>query len=132
MFRKMTERLNLRKMPTTHRIKIANCSSKLCVGSLENLPYFLILDESPGDAIVWLPKIVQLRAQPDYYGMSIKINFNGDSEILNYEYEHENGHTSEDKITSVVSEDTIDEDTEEELVLMLRHEDPKGDATDEE
>ena len=32
--------------------------------------------------------------------MVLKVHFEGDSEILNYEYEREVGHTSEDEFTS--------------------------------
>ncbi len=50
--------------------------------------------------------MIQLRTRPDYYRMVLKIHYGGDSEIFNYEYERDNGDTSEDKFTS----DSADED----------------------
>ncbi len=47
------------------------------------------------DVVIGLPTVITLRARLDYYRMLLKIRFKGDSEILNYEYERENGNTSE-------------------------------------
>ncbi len=44
--------------------------------------------------------MMRLRARPDYARMLIMINFKGESEILNYEYEREIWNTSEDEFTS--------------------------------
>lgn len=130
---RMADRLNLRTMPTKRGIKVDNCSSERCVESLENVPVkmgelvvpldLLILDGSPYDVIVGLTTMIHPRARPDYYQMLISIHFNCHSEMLNYDYEHENGHTWEDEFTTTRSNDTVDEGSEDELVLMLRHED---------
>lgn len=135
----MTERLDLRMMPKNRHIHVTNCSSERCFGSLENVPVqmgelvvcldFLILDESACDVIVGLPIMIQLRDRSDYYRIMIKIHFTGDSEILNYEYEYEN--KSEDEFIYVGSEDTIDQVSEDELKVMIGHEDSNYGAKDE-
>ena len=67
--------------------------------------------------------MIKLRGRPDYYRMVLKIHFEGDSKILNYEYEREVGHTSEDKFTSYdCGESNNHGESDEELVLMLNDE----------
>lgn len=61
-----------------------------------------------------------------------KVHFDGESEILDYEYGYEDYHTSEDDFTSARSEHIINGGTNDELVLMLRYEKSKVSATDEE
>lgn len=91
---------------------------------------FTSFDESPYDVIVGLPTMIQFREWPDYYRMLIMIHLNVELEILNYEYEHKNGHTSENEFTSTGSEDIIDDRTEDELALILLHVNLTYDAAD--
>ena len=50
----------------------------------------------------------------------LKVHFEGDSEIINYESEGEVGHTSEDKFTSDdLGDSNNDDESDEGLVLML-------------
>lgn len=61
--------------------------------------------------------------------MLIKIRFNREEEVLNFECRRENGHSSEDEITSAKSEGSLEDvAADEELVLMLRITDPKTTA----
>ena len=110
MSRKMVEKLNIRMMPTTPRIKVANCAFETCVGHLRDVLIqmgelivpleFLVIEISPYGVIVGLPTMIKLRTRPDYYRIVLKAHFEGDSEILNYEYEREVWHISEDEFTS--------------------------------
>ncbi len=77
--------------------------------------------------------MIQLRARLDYYRMVLKIHYGGDSEILYYEYERDNGNTSEDEFTSdSADEDEHEvEDSIEELVLMLNEPEKKTESSDE-
>ncbi len=76
--------------------------------------------------------MIQLRARPDYYRIVLKIHYGGDSEILNYEYERDNGNNSEDEFTSdSAGEDEKEvEDSIEELVLMLNEPEMKTESSD--
>ncbi len=95
MSHKMVRKLHLRMQPTYSSIKAANCASKKCMGTLNEVPIimgelaipmdFLALEETPYDILIGLPTMIQLRAHPDYYLMVLKIHYGGDSEILNYE-----------------------------------------------
>ncbi len=132
MSHKMVKKLHLRMQPTNRSIKVANCASENCMGTLDEVPIsmgelavpmdFLILEETPYDILIGLPTMIQLRARPDYYRMVLKIHYGGDSEILNYEYERDNGNTSEDKFrsNSTSEDEQEEEDSIEELVLMLK------------
>ena len=91
----------------------------------------LVLVEALHDILIGLPATIQLRARSDYYHIVLQIHYRGDSEILNYEYERNNGNNSEDEFTS----DTADadeqevEDSTEELVLMLNKPDKKTESS---
>ena len=52
---------------------------------------FLVIESSAYDLIIGVQTMIKLRARPDYYLMVLKVCFEGDSEILNYEYEREVG-----------------------------------------
>ena len=117
-------------MPKSRRIKVANCAFKKCVGHLRDVPIqmgelvvpleFLVIESSPYGVIIGLPKIIKLRSRPDHYRMLLNVHFEGDSEILNYEYEREMGHNSEDWFTSDdFGESNNDDESDEGLVLML-------------
>ncbi len=77
--------------------------------------------------------MIQLRARPDYYRMVLKIQYGGDSEIFNYEYERDSGCTSEDEFTSAIADEDEQEveDSVEELVLMLNEPEKKTESSDE-
>ena len=143
MSKGMVNRLNIRIAPTRRRFKVANGDSEPCLGALTDVPVsmgeltisldFLVIGKSPYDAIIGLPTMITLRACPDYNRMLLKIHFKVDSEILNYEYERENGNTSEDQFTSAQSDDTSDnDDVDEELVPTLHSPGPVTHASDEE
>ena len=84
---KMVGRLHVRMMPTTRLIKVANCAFEKCVGHLRDVPIrmgelvvplkFLVMVSSLYDAIIWLPRMIELRARPDYYRMVLKLHFEG-------------------------------------------------------
>ena len=77
--------------------------------------------------------MIKLRERPDYYRMLLKIHFQGDSEIFNYEYERENDNSPEDEFTSAESDDTSDKDEfDDELVLTRHSSAPVTQAEDEE
>ncbi len=77
--------------------------------------------------------MIKLRAPPYDYRMVLKIHYKGDSEILNYEYERENGNTIEDEFTSAKFEDSSDkDDVNNELVLTLHSSAPIIQGDDEE
>ena len=64
--------------------------------------------------------MIRLRARSDYYRMVLKVHSEGDSKILNYEYEREVGHPSEDKFTSdEVGKSNNDDESDEGLLVML-------------
>ncbi len=119
MSHKMVKKLHLRMQPTNIYIKVANCASEKCVGTLNEVPIsmgelvvpmdFLALEETPYDILIGLPAVIQLRARPDYYRMVLKIHNGGDSEILNYEYERDSGYTSEDEFKSASADDVEQE-----------------------
>ncbi len=94
---------------------------------------FLVLEETPYDILIGLPNMIQLRARPDNYRMVLKIHCGGDSEILNYEYERDNGNNSEDEFTSESADEDEHEieDSVEELVLMLNEPEKKACSSDE-
>ena len=130
MYRKTVDKLHIRIMPTTRRIKVANCAFEKCVGYLRDVPIqmgelvvpleFSVIESSLHDVIVGLLRMIKLRAMLEHYRMVLKLHFEGDSEILNYEYEREVGHTSEHEFTSNdVGESNKDDDSEKGLALML-------------
>ncbi len=143
MSHKMVKKLHLRMQPTNRSIKVANCASEKHVGRLNEVPIsigelivpmdFLVLEETAHDILIGLPTVIQLRARPGYYRMVLKIHYGGDSEMLNHEYERDNGNNSKDEFTS----DSADEDQHEiedpveELVLMLNEPKKKTDSSDE-
>lgn len=86
----------------------------------------------PYDVIVGLLTVIELTARSVDYRMLNKVHFNGESEILNYEYWHEDYHTSEYEFPSAESEHIISGVTNDELVLLLRYEEATVGATDEE
>ena len=143
MSQKMVKKLHLRMQPTNRSIKVANCASEKCVGTLNEVPIslgelvvsmdFLVLEETPYDIGIGLPIMIQLRARPNYYRMVLKIHYGGDSEILNYEYEWDNGNISEDEFTSdsADEEEQEVEDSIEELVLILNKPEKKTESSDE-
>ena len=131
MSRKMVNKWNIRMMLTTRRIKVTNSAFEKCLGQLRDVPIqmgalvvpfeFFVIESSPYDIIIGLPTMIKLRARPDYHRMVLKVLFEGDSEILNIEYEREVGRSSEKELTSdEVGESNNDEESEEGLVLMLR------------
>ena len=79
MYRKMVDELHIRMMPTTRRIKFANCAFEKCVGHLRDVPIqmgellllleFLVIESSPYDLIIGLPTMIKLRARPTYHCM---------------------------------------------------------------
>ena len=140
---KILKKLHLCMQTTNQSIKVASCASEKCVGTLNEVPIsfgelvvsmdFLVLEETPYDILFGLPTMIQLRARPDYYRMVLKIHYGGDYEILNYEYERDNGNTSEDEFTS----DSADEEEREvkesieELILVLNEPEKKRESNDE-
>ena len=90
---------------------------------------FLVIESSPYDVTIGLPRMVKLRVRPDYYRLVLKVHFESDSKILNHRYERKVGHTSEDESTSDdARESNNDDKSDEGLVLMLR--DGKTNAPD--
>ncbi len=77
--------------------------------------------------------MIQQRALPDYYLMVLKIYHGGNSEILNYDYERYIGNTSKDEFTldGEDDEDQEEEDSIEELVLILNESEKKPAVKDE-
>ena len=64
--------------------------------------------------------MIKLRARPDSYRIVLKPLFEGESEILNWEYEREVDHTSDDEFTLYdFGESNNDNELDEVLVLML-------------
>ncbi len=106
---KMVKELQLCMQYTNRSIKVANCASEKCVGSLNEVPIsvrklvvpidFVVQHENPYDILIGLTTMIQLRARPDYYRMVLKVHCGGDSEILNYEYERDSGNNFEDEFT---------------------------------
>ncbi len=94
---------------------------------------FLVSEETPCNLLIGLLTMIQLHARPDYFRMVLKIHNIRDSEILNYEYERDNGNTSEDEFTT----DSADEDEHkivdavQELVLMFNEPEKKTESSDE-
>ncbi len=143
IFHKMMKKLHLRMQPKNRSIKVANCASEKCVGTLNEVPIslgelvvpmdFLVLEETPYDILIGLPTMIQLRAHLDYYRMVLKIHYGGDYEILDYEYERETGNSSKDGFTSDSAyEDELEvEDSTEKLVLMLNELEKKTESSDE-
>ncbi len=137
MSHEMVKKLHLRTEPAKRSIKVANCASEKCEGTLNEVPIsmgdvvvlmdFLVLEEAPYDIMISLPTMIQLCDRPDYYRMIQKIHYGRDSEILNYEYERDNGNTSEDEFTSDSADEDENEieDSVEELVLMLNEPEKK-------
>ena len=124
----MVDKLQIRMMPTIQRIKVANCAFEKCVGHLRDVPIqigelvgpleFSLIEISPYDVIIGLPTMIKL-----YYRLVLKVHFEGDSEIINYEYEREVGDTSEDVFTSDdIGESNNDGESDEGLVIMLSDE----------
>ncbi len=76
MSHKMVKKLHLRMQTTNGPIKVANCASEKCVGTLNEVPIssedlvvpmdFLIPEETLYDILISLPTMVQLRARSDY------------------------------------------------------------------
>ena len=60
---------------------------------------FLVLEETPYDILIGLPTMIQLLTRPEYCRMILKIHCGGEYEILNHEYERNDGNTSEDEFT---------------------------------
>ena len=84
---------------------------------------FVVIESSSHDVIIGILTMIKIRARPDYYRMVLMVHFEGESEILNYEYKREAGHTSEDDFTSDdVGESNNDDGSDEGLVLMLNDE----------
>ena len=79
----------------------------------------LVIESLPYDVVIGLSTMIKLRALPDYYRMVLKVHFEGESEILNYEYEREAGFTYEDEFTSDDVGESNKDDESEVLVLML-------------
>ncbi len=64
--------------------------------------------------------------------MVLKIHYGGDSEILNYEYEREIGNNSEYEFTSDgVDDEDQEENSIEDMVLMLNESEKKPTVNDE-
>ncbi len=143
MSHKMVKKLHLRMQPTNRSIKVANCASEKCVGTLNEVPIsmgdlvvpmdFLVLEDTPYDILIGLPTLIQLRARSDYYRMVLRIHYGGDSEILNYEFKRDNGNTSDDEFTSNSTDEDEQEvkDSIEELVLTLNEPEKKIESSDE-
>ena len=65
---KMVKKLHLRMQSTNRSIKVANCASENCVGTLNEVPIslgelavpmrFLVLDETPYDILIGLPTMI--------------------------------------------------------------------------
>ncbi len=139
----MVKKLHLRMQPTNQSIKVANCATEKCLGTLNEVPIglgepvvpmgLLVLEETQHDILIDLPTTIQLFARSDYHHTVLKIHYEGDSEILNYEYERDNGYTSEDEFTSdsADADEQEEEDSTEELVLMLNEPDEKTESSDE-
>ena len=62
--------------------------------------------------------MIRLRARPDYHHRVLKINYEGESEVLKYEYEQDNGNNSEDALKSG-SADEDEQEVEESIVELL-------------
>ncbi len=143
MSHKMVRKLHLRMKPTNRTIKVANRASEKCVGTLGEVPTsmgelvmpmdFLVLEETLYNILIGLPTMIQLRARPDYYCMVLKIQYARDSKILNYEYERDSRNNSEDESTSDSAEydENEEEDSMEELVLMLNEPQKNSQSEDE-
>ncbi len=143
MSHKMANKIYLRRQPTNRCIKVANCASEKCVGTLNEVLIsmgelvvpmdFLVLEETPYDILIGLPTMIQLRSRTDYYRVVLKIHYGGDSEILNYEYERDSGKTSEDEHSSDSADENEQEIEEsvEELGLMLNEPEKKTESSDE-
>ncbi len=143
MLHKMVRKLYLRVKSTNRTIKVANCASEKCLGTLDEVPIsmgefvlpmdFLVLEETPYDILIGLLTMIQLRVRPDYYRMVLKIHYAWNSEVLNYEYELDSGNTSEDEFTSDGAEyDKHEEEYSiEELVLMLNEPQKNSQSQDE-
>ncbi len=131
MSHRMVQKLHFLMQLINRPIKVASCASEKCVGTLNEVPIsldelvvpmdFLVPEETPYDILIGLPTMIELRAQPDYYCMVLKIHYGGDYNILNNEYERDNGKTSKDKFTSDRADENEQEveDSIQELVLML-------------
>ena len=64
--------------------------------------------------------MIKPRAWYAYYRMFLEVHFEGDSEILNHDYEREVGHTSEDEFTSDdIRESNNDDESNEGLLQMF-------------
>ena len=86
MSRKIVDKLHIRMMPKTRRIKFAYCAFEKYMGHLhdEVSLKFLAIGIFPYDVIIRLPTMIKLRARLDYYRIILQVHFLGDSEILNY------------------------------------------------
>ena len=140
---KMVKKLHLRMQSTNRSVKVANCASYRCVGTLNEVPIsvgelvvpmvFLVPEETPYDILIGLPAMIQLCACPDYYRMVLKIHYEGDSGILNYAYDRDSVCISQDKFTSASADEEEHkvEELVEELVLMLSEPEKKAESSDE-
>ncbi len=138
MSHKMVKKLHLRMQPINRSIKVANCASEKCVGTLNEVPVsmgalvipmdFLVLEETSYDILIGFPAMIQLRARPDYYRMVLKIHYKVDSEMLKCEYERANRNISEDEFTSASADEDEHEleESVEELVLTLNEPEKKA------
>ena len=74
MKHKIVRKLHLRMKPTNRAIKVANCASEKCMGTLDEVPismgelvvtlYFLVLEETRYDILIRIPTMIQLLARP--------------------------------------------------------------------
>ena len=83
--RKMVNKVHIRMMPMTQRIKFASGAFEKCVGHLRDVPIqmgelivileFLVGKSSKYGVIIGLPTMIRLRARPEYYRMILKFTF---------------------------------------------------------